>query len=75
MRWARARGDIDRNPLDGMNMPRKPKPRERVLDDSEIATLWKALDDGLLSPQPAAIVRLCLITGQRLGEVAGIAKQ
>ena len=29
-RWAVARGDMDRNPMDGMRMPAAPKPRERV---------------------------------------------
>ena len=42
-RWAVARGDMDHNPMDGMRMPAAPKPRERVLSDGEIATLWTAL--------------------------------
>jgi Arm DNA-binding domain len=40
LRWAKARGDVDHNPMDGMKKPGGPKPpRDRVLNDDEIHTL------------------------------------
>jgi hypothetical protein len=40
LRWAVSRGDLDHNPIDGMVRPASPAPRERVLSDEEIRTLW-----------------------------------
>jgi integrase len=72
IRWAVARGDLDHNPIEGMRRPQTPGPRERVLSDEEIRTLWSALAEALpRSPTVVNIIRLCLLTGQRLGEVAG----
>lgn len=69
-RWAVAAGLLDRNPLEGMALPPKSKPRERVLSDEEARTLWNGA--AMLRSDYAAIVRLCLTTGQRRGEVAGM---
>jgi hypothetical protein len=40
LRWAVSRGDLDHNPIEGMAKPPGSKPRERVLSDEEIRTLW-----------------------------------
>jgi len=69
VKWSVARGDLDHNPIDGMKGPPISKPRTRVLSDDEIRALWRALDD---KPEVARVIRLGLITGQRIGEVAGI---
>lgn len=71
-RWAVARGDMDRNPMDGMRMPMAPKPRERVLSDVELAKLWLALTTLQKSPSCQRIIKLCLLTAQRVGEVSGM---
>jgi integrase len=47
--------------------------RERVLADSEVAPLWKALDG--IDPVRAAALRMVLITGQRPGEVANMRRE
>jgi integrase len=70
VRWAVARGDLDHNPIDGMKGPPISKPRTRVLSDDEIRTLWQSLDQ--VSVQCQRVIRLCLITGQRVGEVSGL---
>jgi integrase len=70
VRWAVARGDLDHNPIDGMKGPPISKPRTRVLTDDEIRTLWSRLDQ--VSVQCQKVIRLCLVTGQRVGEVAGM---
>jgi integrase len=75
VRWAVARGDLDHNPIDGMKKPPGSKPRERVLSDEEIRTLWVGLPEALgKSASCQRIIKLCLVTGQRVGEVAGMRK-
>jgi integrase len=69
-RWAVTKGLLDRNPLEGMALPPKSKPRERVLSEEEITTLWHGV--GVLRADYAAVIRLALVTGQRRGEVVGM---
>lgn len=72
-RWAVSRGDLDHSPMDGMKKPSDSTPRERVLSDDEIRTLWNGLPKSLArSTTCQRIVKLCLVTGQRVGEVAGM---
>ena len=46
-------------------------PRERVLDDEELAKVWKGAE--ALPPKACAFTRLLILTACRRGEVAGIA--
>ncbi len=48
-------------------------PRERVLTDTELAAFWQGLDDTGIDPGTALALRLILVTGQRPGEVSGMA--
>jgi integrase len=70
VRFAVSRGDLDHNPIDGMQGPPISKPRTRTLTDDEIRTLWSSLDQ--LPADAQHILKLCLLTGQRLGEVSGL---
>jgi integrase len=73
LRWAVNRGDLDHNPIGGMKKPATSKPRERVLSDDEIRTMWAGLPTVLAkSPTCQRIIKLCLVTAQRVGEVAGM---
>jgi integrase len=75
LRWAVDREYLDHSPIEGMTKPAGGKPRERILTDSEIATLWSVLPSALpRSRQCQDIIRLCLITAQRVGEVAGMTR-
>jgi integrase len=75
LRWAVSRGDLDHSPIEGMRKPPGSKPRERVLSDDEIRTLWNGLPKTLArSEQCQRIIKLCLVTGQRVGEVAGMTR-
>ena len=47
LRWAVSRGDLDHSPIEGMRKPPGSKPRERVLSDHEIRTLWNGLPKAL----------------------------
>ena len=46
------------------------KPRDRVLTDDEIRLLWHGLSE--TRADMASVLRLCLVTGQRLGEICGL---
>ncbi len=72
-RWAVKRGDLDRSPMEGMAKPSAENSRDRVLSDDEIRTIWHALPGAVAkSVAVQRIVKLCLVTGQRVGEVAGM---
>ena len=70
MRWAKGRGDIDANPLDGIEAPKPVASRDRVLSDDELKLVWIASEE--LGGVFCALVRLLLLTGQRRDEVAGL---
>jgi integrase len=75
IRWAVQNEYLDANPLDGMTKPAEATSRERVLSDDEVRTLWHGLPKALAkSVQCQRIIKLCLVTGQRVGEVAGMTR-
>jgi len=53
-----------------MKGPPISKPRTRVLSDDEIRALWRGLDE--FKPEVARVIKLCLVTAQRVGEVSGM---
>jgi len=67
--WAIREGlDIVANPVLGTNRPAGPRARERVLTDSELAEVWKAVGDD----DYGRIVKLLVLTGQRKSEVGSM---
>lgn len=73
LRWAVSRGDLDHSPTEGMRPPSADAPRERVLSDAEIRTLWHGLPVALARSKACQrILKLCLLTAQRVGEVSGM---
>lgn len=72
VRWARGRGDLDENLVEGMAKPTETAERDRVLSPDEIMTMWAALPEADMRESTRRIVRLCLITAQRVGEVSGM---
>ncbi|MGH6697612.1 tyrosine-type recombinase/integrase [Sphingopyxis sp.] len=69
-RWSLGRGEIDRNPLEGVEAPKPVASRDRVLSDNELRMVWLASEE--LGATFGALVRLLLLTGQRRDEVAGL---
>ena len=65
--WAAHSGHIDFNPVSMTPRAVQNGPRERVLTDAELATIWRALDDG---GEYATLLRLLLLTGARREEIA-----
>jgi integrase len=72
IRWALEREYLENNPIDGMTKPADETLRDRVLNDDEIRTLWSRLPEALQSVKYRRIIMLCLVTAQRVGEVAGL---
>ena len=74
--FAAERGIIEHSPLTGLRRPQE-KARSRVLSDDEIKKLWSALDienkDIDIYRVTKLSLKMILLTGQRPGEVAGMA--
>jgi integrase len=65
--WAIREGLAETNPVAGTDKAAE-QSRDRVLADTEIATIWRALPAG----DYGAVVKLLLLSGQRLSEIAGL---
>lgn len=68
-RWACRRRYLKHSPCDGLQRPAKTIARSRVLADAEIKAVWHA---ALPMGSHGSIVRLLLLTGQRLNEIAAL---
>jgi integrase len=62
---------VQSNPFADLPLSKASAKRERVLSDDEIGEIWRATSAA--RPPFGAIVRLLILTGQRRGEVAGMA--
>lgn len=68
IRWSYRRHYLDTNPMDRMTAPHRYRPRERVLSDDELKRVWIAARE--METTFGTIVRLLILTGQRIGEIA-----
>ncbi len=66
--WGLRHRRVDANPCAGVWRPRPPAARDRVLTNAEIAKFWKAADT--INGAFGAVLKLLLLTGQRLSEIA-----
>ena len=64
--WALERDIIAANPIAAVKRPGKETSRDRVLTDDELMAVWNACSDGTYE----AVVRMLVLTGARLNEVA-----
>jgi integrase len=67
--WAMQIGLVEHNPIIGTIKPKEGKPRERVLSDLELASIWRACKDD----DYGRIVRLLILLGTRRQEIGGLA--
>jgi integrase len=65
--WGMREGPALANPVANTNR-REEKARDRVLVDSELRVVWRALRDN----QYGTIVKLLMLTGQRANEISGL---
>jgi integrase len=69
--WAVENDLIASSPIAGIKRPNKETPRDRVLTDAELKAVWQAADKEDFPY--GTIIKLLILTGQRRGEVAGMA--
>jgi integrase len=68
--WAIERDILHRSPMVGIKKPAPETSRDRVLSDSEVASLWKACKQA--GYPYGAMTRMMLLTGARRTEVAAM---
>lgn len=69
-RWAVNRGDLAASPIREMEAPPAPPSRDRVLNDLELASVWRG---AVAAGYPFGhLVRMLILSGQRREEVAGL---
>ncbi|WP_287184350.1 thermonuclease family protein [Mesorhizobium sp.] len=67
VRWARGRGDLDSNLVEGMRRPTETTERDRVLSAGEIRTMWVTLADADMRESTASsrilntMIRSCVL--------------
>jgi integrase len=66
--WAMQMGLIENNPTIGSTKPAESKPRERVLSDNELASIWNACNDDAYGK----IVKLLVLTACRRAEIGNM---
>jgi len=67
-RWAHRKYYVDHNPMDRMVSRYRYRPRTRILSDEELKRVWLAAGADYFG----TLVRLLILMGQRVGEVAGL---
>ena len=68
--WCRERGLIGQSPCEFVRKPTSETPRDRVLADFELATIWRASG---ARPYPfGSFFQLLMLLGQRREEIAGM---
>jgi integrase len=72
-KWAVTQDIVESNPADGLGSYSLGKPRDRVLSENEIRTLWQWFDNSRnISSGVSKILKLQLCLGARCGEVSGM---
>jgi integrase len=69
--WAMRDGLTEANPVIGTNQAAEKGSRDRVLNESELRSIWNALD----GDDYGTIVKLLALTGQRRDEIGGLQRQ
>jgi integrase len=64
--WAVMTGQLENSPMIHAYTPKKPASRDRVLSDTELTAIWKALEDD----NYGRCVKLCILCGARREEIA-----
>jgi integrase len=70
--FAIERDILQATPFLGVKAAAPDKRKTRVLEESEIKTLWTSLDSAFISDEIKRALKLILITAQRPGEVSGM---
>ena len=73
-RWGVAEDLVKSDPTLGVRPRTVERPRDRVLTDEEVNIFWHSLAGAPMTKAVATMLRLALVTGQRIGEIAGMTK-
>jgi integrase len=73
-RWGMAEDLARQDPTFGVRRRTVERPRDRVLTGEEIKTFWTRLPEADMSEELTIILKLALVTGQRIGMISGMAK-
>jgi integrase len=65
--WAVSRDLLEASPCSGVAAPTKPSQRDRVLNDQELESVWRATNDLGWPFQP--LIGLLILTGQRRAQI------
>ena len=72
-KWAVTQDIVSANPAEGLASYSRSVPRNRVLEEDEIRTIWRWLDGGKnISTTTSSILKLQLCLGARCSEIAGM---
>ncbi|MGE5467021.1 MAG: tyrosine recombinase XerC [Ignavibacteria bacterium] len=71
-RWLARRGEIPRNPCDGLRAPKQPKRLPKALSVGQTMALLEAPADGALDLRDLAMFELFYSSGLRLAELASL---
>jgi integrase len=74
-RWAISKDLIQDDPTAGIPVYDPGTPRDRVLSEEEIRNLWRFLESAPVPEAHANVLRLQLLLGARVGEIAGMTGQ
>ena len=71
--WLAQHRKVEKNPCSGVHRPDPSRARDRVLTDTEIVKFWLGAEKigGMFAP----LLKLLLLTGCRLNEVAGMTRE
>jgi integrase len=72
--WALGKRKVDHNPAERLELNPE-RSRDRVLSEDEIKAFWNALEGLELERSTKLVLKLALVTGQRLDEIAGLSFQ
>jgi integrase len=67
--WCCARQHLARSPCESLPAPARARSRERVLNDAELSSIYNCAGE---IGQFGTIVRLCIVTAQRRGEIGAL---
>src|SRR5215216_4391758 len=68
--WAVGKRKVQHNPAERLELNPE-RSRDRVLSEDEIKVFWNGLDGLAIEKSTKLVLRLALVTGQRLDEIAG----
>jgi integrase len=71
-KWAESLDFVPSDPARGLPAYSHGAPRDRILSEEEIRTLWAWLESSSLSSAAADALRVQLLVGARIGEVVGM---